>query len=107
MADFRTQSSRFRLLLRDKATNENVGIGNLQSVEIKLYNEFTKQVWLKFRYPQTDDWLPMTVEEGNTAVAFEITPDQSATAPTGVIVAQATYRVTDSRYASGYFRNEY
>lgn len=102
MADYNNENYRFRLSLRDKATGTDIGVGNLQSVELILSSEFNGAEWLRFKYPTADGWEPMTLEPGNAALVVEVTPDNSATAPKGTIIAQATYRITDGRYASGY-----
>ena len=65
MADFRTQSSRFKMFIRNKETQENEGIGNLQMLEVVLYSDNFKREWLRFKYPDTDGWEKINLEDVN------------------------------------------
>jgi hypothetical protein len=105
MADFNNENFRLRISLED-SQGIDIGVAIIHDIELKLYSELRGNVWLQYAYPAKTGYLPMELilPVGATpgALVAEITPTQAATAPTGVVVAQVTWRIPDADFEGGY-----
>jgi len=105
MADFNNENFRLRISLED-SQGIDIGVAIIHDIELKLYSELRGNVWLQYAYPDKTGYLPMELilPVGTTpgALVAEITPTQAATAPTGVVVAQVTWRIPDADFEGGF-----
>ena len=98
--NFKNESFRFRLSLRD-AQGAELGIADVEGIEAKFYGEFEKKVWLQYAWPFKEGFEEVERHDDDY-FALEITPEQAQTAPTGTIIVQVTYKVTDDDFTQGF-----
>jgi len=99
--EFRNENFRWRINLKD-ADGTIQMVDKVQFVGAVFYGEFSKETWLRCAYPQEAELVAITKATDDTAFFIEVTPDMTKEAPLGVIILELTYRVEDTRFASGF-----
>lgn len=99
--EFKNENFRWRFNLLD-ASGTPVSVENVQALGVVFYGEFEDDVWLRCKWPEETDKHPIIKADDDSAFFIEVDPEDTMRAPEGVIIVEATYRIADDRFLSGY-----